>query len=205
MSTIPPQQPPGGPPSYQPPPPYQPPPYQPPYQGQPPGGVPPYSTPPPYMQPGAPGYQWQGAVATPQYANYFVRFVAVFIDGLIIGIPLLVIAAILGFVGSPVSALLNGIVYFLYEGLLLASWNGQTIGKKVMSVRVVSADGTPLTTNKTFTRAGVKAILSIASSIKPPLTSFLGIAALLDYLWPLWDANKQTWHDKAAGTYVVKA
>ena len=191
MSTTPPMQPPGSPP------PYQPPPYQP------PGGVPPYTT-PPYIPPGAPGYQY-GATPTTQYAGIFVRFVAILIDGLIVGIPLLVIAAILGFVGSPVSALINALVYFLYEGLLLASWNGQTIGKKVMSVRVVSVDGQPLTTNKAFTRAGVKALLSVLGSIKPPFTSVLGIISLLDYLWPFWDANKQTLHDKAAGTYVVKA
>lgn len=203
MSTTPPMQPPGGPPPYQPPP-YQ---QQQPYQGQPPGGVPPYSTPPPYMQPGAPGpgYQWQGAAPTMQYASIGLRFVAIFIDGLIVGIPLLLIEAVLGLFGSPVAALLNAVVYFLYEGLLLASQNGQTIGKKLMKVRVVSADGTPLTTNKTFTRAGVKAALSVIGSIKPPFTSFLGIASLLDYLWPFWDANKQTLHDKAAGTYVVKA
>ena len=27
----------------------------------------------------------------------------------------------------------------------------------------------------------------------------------LGYLWMLWDAEKQTWHDKVAKTYVVKA
>ncbi len=195
MSTTPPIQPPGGPPPYVPPP----------YQSQPPGGAPLYTTPPPYMPPGGPGYQWQGTVPTAQYASVGVRFVAILVDGLIIGIPLLVIEAILGFAGSPVAALLNALAYFLYEGLLLTSWNGQTVGKKLMSVRVISADGQPLTTNKAFTRTGVKAILSVAGSIKPPFTSFLGIASLLDYLWPFWDANKQTWHDKAAGTYVVKA
>ena len=186
MSTTPPMQPPGGPPPY-----------------QPSGGVPPYM-PPPYTPPGAPGYQYQGTVTT-QYASIGARFLAVLIDGLIVGIPLLIIAAVFGFVGSPVSALLNAVVYFLYEGFLLASWNGQTIGKKVMSVRVISADSQPLTTNKAFTRAGVKAILSVLSSIKPPFTSFRGIVSLLDYLWPFWDANKQTLHDKAAGTYVIKA
>lgn len=193
MSTTPPMQPPGGPPPYQPPP----------YSPQPPGGVPPY-TPPPYMPPGAPGYQY-GATPTTQYASIGARFVAVLLDGLIIGIPLVIIEAILGFAGSPLAALISALAYFLYEGLLLASWNGQTIGKKVMNVRVVSADGAPLTTNKTFTRSGVKAALSVLGSIKPPFTSVLGIVSLLDYLWPFWDANKQTLHDKAAGTYVIKA
>lgn len=171
---------------------------------QPPGGVPPY-TPPPYTPQGAPEYQWQGAAPTIEYAGIGTRFLAVIIDGLIVGIPLVIIEAILGITGSPVAAILSAIAYFLYEGLLLAYQNGQTIGKKVMNARVISVDGQPLTMNKTFTRAGVKAVLSLLSSIKPPVTTVLGILSLLDYLWPLWDANKQTWHDKAAGTYVVKA
>jgi len=147
----------------------------------------------------------QGATTTTAFASIFKRFLAVLLDGLIVGIPMLIIQVILGLSGSPVGALLSAIAYFLYEGLMLASQNGQTIGKKVLSIRVISANGQALTMNQTFTRAGVKAVLSILSSIKPPVTSVLGILSLLDYLWPLWDANKQTWHDKAAGTYVVNA
>lgn len=26
---------------------------------------------------------------------------------------------------------------------------------------------------------------------------------LLGWLWPLWDANKQAWHDKIGGTFVI--
>ncbi|HUE75473.1 MAG TPA: RDD family protein [Chloroflexota bacterium] len=26
----------------------------------------------------------------------------------------------------------------------------------------------------------------------------------LGYLWVIWDPNKQGWHDKIAGTYVIK-
>jgi uncharacterized RDD family membrane protein YckC len=105
-----------------------------------PGGIPPY-TPPPYVPQGAPAPQWQGTAPTTQYASIGVRFVAVLLDGLIVGIPMLIIEAVLGLYGSPVAALLSAIAYFLYEGLLLAYQNGQTIGKKVMSVRVVSVDG----------------------------------------------------------------
>ena len=31
-----------------------------------------------------------------------------------------------------------------------------------------------------------------------------GLACGLGYLWMLWDPQRQTWHDKAAGTYVVR-
>lgn len=170
---------------------------------QPPDGVPPY-TPPPYTPQSAPGYTYAAPGQTMQYASVGIRFVAVLLDGLIVGIPLLIISAILGYFSTWLAAAINALGYLLYEGLMLFYQNGQTIGKKVMNVRVISVDGQPLTMNKTFTRAGVKAVLSVLSSIRPPATSFLGILSLLDYLWPLWDVNKQTWHDKAAGTYVVK-
>jgi uncharacterized RDD family membrane protein YckC len=29
------------------------------------------------------------------------------------------------------------------------------------------------------------------------------VVVLLGYLWMLWDKEKQTWHDKAAGSVVV--
>jgi uncharacterized RDD family membrane protein YckC len=35
-------------------------------------------------------------------------------------------------------------------------------------------------------------------------TSIWGVG-LLNFLWPLWDGKKQTWHDKLAGTIVVRA
>jgi uncharacterized RDD family membrane protein YckC len=31
-----------------------------------------------------------------------------------------------------------------------------------------------------------------------------GATIFLGYLWMLWDPRKQTWHDKAAGSFVVK-
>ena len=117
----------------------------------------------------------------------------------------MIISLVLSFYSSPLAAVINALGYFLYEGLMLFYQNGQTIGKKIMSIRVVSVDGQPLTMNKTFTRAGVKAVLSVLSSIRPPITSILGHLVPARLSLAIWDANKQTWHDKAAGTYVVKA
>ena len=37
-----------------------------------------------------------------------------------------------------------------------------------------------------------------------PLVGLLAsLFSLFDVLWPLWDPNKQTWHDKIVGSYVV--
>src|SRR5258707_12522001 len=98
------------------------------------GGVPPY-TPPPY-QPQGPAYNPMAGSATPAYATFWIRFAAVLIDGLIVGIPLNIILFALGILGNIVSALLSIVVYLLYEGLLLTYRNGQTIGKQLLNIRV---------------------------------------------------------------------
>jgi uncharacterized RDD family membrane protein YckC len=58
---------------------------------------------------------------------------------------------------------------------------------------VVAAGGQPLGT-KTWIRSGVQTVLWITC-----------VGGLLDHLWPLWDQQKQSLHDKAAGTWVVRA
>ncbi len=40
--------------------------------------------------------------------------------------------------------------------------------------------------------------------IAPALITITLLYVILDSLFPLWDAQKQTIHDKAAGTVVVK-
>lgn len=67
---------------------------------------------------------------------------------------------------------------------------GQTIGKKITGVKVVPAIGGVMTYKKAFVRYIGYGISEI------PL--FLG------FLWIAFDKNKQGWHDKIAGTYVVK-
>jgi uncharacterized RDD family membrane protein YckC len=37
------------------------------------------------------------------------------------------------------------------------------------------------------------------------LAAVLSVMVLfLGFLWMIWDSNKQTWHDKIAGTVVVR-
>lgn len=36
------------------------------------------------------------------------------------------------------------------------------------------------------------------------LSSILGQACFLNYLWPLWDKKHQTWHDMIVSSVVVK-
>ena len=84
-------------------------------------------------------------------------------------------------------------VFFL--GLLVYhigfwTWKQTTVGGIICQVRLTRVDGTPLS----FADALVRGLASIFS------LAVLGIGAL----WILKDPDNQAWHDKIAGTYVVK-
>jgi uncharacterized RDD family membrane protein YckC len=79
-----------------------------------------------------------------------------------------------------------GIVYF---SLLPAWWGGQTVGKKLMRLRVVELTGKPITVMRSLKRYG-----GYAAGLA---TGGLG------FLQVLWDPNHQGLHDKAAHTAVL--
>ncbi|HEX2912817.1 MAG TPA: RDD family protein [Chloroflexia bacterium] len=85
---------------------------------------------------------------------------------------------------------LNVIVYFLYYVLMTA--RGATIGKKVFGMKVVQSDGSAPGFGRALLRQTVGYWIS-------------GAVFGLGYLWVAFDEHKQGWHDKLAGTYVVRA
>jgi len=119
-----------------------------------------------------------------QYAGFGVRFVATIIDNIIY----LVIGWILSFVTD--SQVINILVAGLYSVYFWVKQNGQTPGKKAMNIRVIRADGKPIDW-----MTGILRYIGYFVSLIP---LFLG------FVWILFDAKKQGWHDKIAGTYVVK-
>ncbi len=70
------------------------------------------------------------------------------------------------------------------------TWKGTTIGGIICQLRVVRIDGTPLRFVDALVR-GLSAIFSI-------------VVVGLGVFWILRDPERQAWHDKIAGTYVVK-
>ena len=70
------------------------------------------------------------------------------------------------------------------------AWKGTTIGGIVCHLRVVRSDGRMLRFTEALVR-GLSAIFSVA-------------VAGLGWFWMLWDPDRQTWHDKIAGTIVVR-
>lgn len=114
-------------------------------------------------------------------ATVLRRFCAMLIDALLL-IPLTAILA----VTLPPLAILAAPLYFM-----ILTWkNGETLGKKWLKIKVVSTNGAKLTLMQTFLREVIGKWLS-------------GAVMNVGYLWALWDKDRQTWHDKIAGTYVV--
>ena len=124
-----------------------------------------------------------------EYGSFWARFGTIFIDGLIIQVPgqLLAIAA------PGLALILELVAGIIYVGMLEGGPTGQTIGRRVLNLRVVDA---------TTGQPGI----GFGRAVGRYFAKFLsGLALAIGYLWMLWDPRKQTWHDKLVGTVVVKA
>jgi uncharacterized RDD family membrane protein YckC len=177
----------------------------------PPGGPPP---PPP---PGyAPQYPYAAGAALPyvplgpapglQYAGFWIRFASYLIDV----IPIAVAGGLLslswgtgyncrfdsnnayhcstgtGSLGSWLALLVLGVYWVLTWSLM-----GASLGQKALGLRVVNAlNGERIDVGKSV----IRYLGFVISTI--PL--FLGL------IWAGFDPRKQGWHDKIAGTYVVR-
>ena len=89
-------------------------------------------------------------------------------------------------------------ISILYEVTLIAT-KGQTLGKMATRIKVVRADnGLVPGWGKSIGRWIIPAALGFI-----PFVGWL--LSLLVYVSLLWDKVRQGWHDKAAGTLVIKA
>ncbi len=116
-------------------------------------------------------------------AGFIRRSMALFLDVILLSI----VCGMLGLMENGPGIFFMAIMF--YQVALLA-WRGTTIGKIILGLKVVRLDGSPLSFGVVFVRT--------LASVFSVLILFLG------YFWALWDDEKQTWHDKIAGTVVVK-
>lgn len=122
------------------------------------------------------------ALAEAQYPTLGRRLGALLVDW----VPLLMISGQLPDDGPSMLRGLGGIAYFA----VMLAWRGTTLGGMVAGLRVVRLDGRPMDRPTAVVRA-LAAILSVLSGG-------------LGWLWGSWDARRQTWHDRIAGTVVVR-
>jgi uncharacterized RDD family membrane protein YckC len=187
-------------------------PNQPGYGQQPPqapyGGQPPYGTPaqPAYGQPAAPapgGYvaDQPGYYMGRTLANWPQRVGAYLIDYLIAAIPAF-LAVILfsgtdpGETPSAGAGLVTFLLYlvslgiWVYNRAIMMGRTGQSWGKQVLNLRLVRmADGQPM--------GGGMCFLRDLAHILDAIPCYIG------FLFPIWDARRQTFADKIVSTVVL--
>ncbi|HEY8953589.1 MAG TPA: RDD family protein [Candidatus Dormibacteraeota bacterium] len=157
---------------------------------------PPGYAPPPQMG----GYQ-PIAVASPgSYGGFWIRVVAYIIDAIILGIIGGILSVPLGVNYSDVNSLnsaaartSNGIDLVLSLVYFVGLWTymGGSIGQRILGMRVVDAtSGQPIGLGKAVIR-WLGLLLSF-------FVCFIGV------IWVAFDARKQGWMDKIAGTVVVR-
>ena len=152
-----------------------------------------------YMPPPPPamgGYMPSSAPAA-AYGGFWIRVVAYIIDIVILGVVGGVIDAIFHANPSDASAGGNGIAGFINLVIDVAYFAGQwtyfgaTLGQRVFKLRVVdAATGQPIGLGK--------ALLRWVGLFVSFLVCFVGV------IWVAFDARKQGWMDKIAGTLVVQ-
>ncbi|MDX3538423.1 RDD family protein [Streptomyces sp. MB09-01] len=177
-------------------------PQQPPQGAAPQYGYPQQTPPPPaYGYPQQPGMPGMPGAGMPPLAHWGLRVGAYLLDALIIAGPMYAVigigAAIAGGDSDSVAAGVLSLVGFLYAigmgffQLYKEGTTGQTTGKKVVGISLhKEADGATLGFGMAFVR-------KLAHMLD-------GIPCYIGWLWPLWDAKKQTFADKVCGTVVVK-
>ncbi|MBC7869206.1 MAG: RDD family protein [Chitinophagaceae bacterium] len=123
-----------------------------------------------------------------ELADIGERFIALVIDSIIVGIIGGVFGASGNWWGGGLVGFLIGAVYQWY---FLTQQNGQTLGKKVMNIRVIKTDGGPIRDADAVLRFIGYYINSV----------IIGIG----WIWALFDKENRGWHDLIANTYVIKA
>jgi uncharacterized RDD family membrane protein YckC len=129
-----------------------------------------------------------------RYGSFWNRFIAVIIDGFIVGIPMLGMNFFIFGVTPMVtqtnflSAGFNIVVAWLYDAYL-TSTRGATIGKSAMSLEVTDMHGNLIT----FANATGRHFAKILSSM----------IILIGYLMAAFTEKKQALHDIIASTVVV--
>ncbi|OIJ67405.1 RDD family protein [Streptomyces mangrovisoli] len=160
-----------------------------PQQGQPGYGYPQQA--PGVPQQGGYGYPQPGYGAQPPYANWGQRFLGTLVDGLVFLVPYILIL-----VGRDNGALLAigflAIIGLAIWQLIQEGRTGQTVGKKALGIRLVKEEtGQPLGVGMAF----VRRIAHFVDSV----------ACYLGWLWPAWDAKRQTFADKIMGSIVIRS
>jgi uncharacterized RDD family membrane protein YckC len=141
-------------------------------------------------------------------AGFWIRFVAAFVDGIILFLLLLAAlllmalpAGIMGGLDDPLAMIellmrlgfvLPGISFLLnlLYPVILVGWRGQTVGKMLLGLKIIRVDGGEVGYFKAFIR-WIGQVIS-------------GLILLIGYILAAFTENKRALHDFIAGTRVIR-
>ena len=123
------------------------------------------------------GLLMQGDTMLLPRAGFWIRFLASMLDWILL--------SLLVPVAGPLIVLV-AVVYFV----AMWTWRGTTVGSLVFGLKVVCTNGEP-----------VNLMIALVRSLA---SVFSGLVLFLGFFWAGWDREKQSWHDKIAGTVVVE-
>jgi uncharacterized RDD family membrane protein YckC len=166
---------------------------------------PPYGVMPPQQWGAMPSQQY-GAVGPSggRYAGFWIRFVAYIIDSIITGVVLFVLLVVTKpitcetsdgttcIAGTTMISPLFWVLILIVAVYFIILWAvGGTLGQRMLGMRVVNAT--------TGGNLGLgRSILRYLGFIISTIPIYLGL------IWAGFDARKQGWHDKIAGSLVVR-
>ncbi len=135
-----------------------------------------------------------------EYASFWRRWGSHIIDSFIMNVILFAVSFLIGFgtgmfglaETNPVSIIGAVVAFVAPVAYCIVFWTrtGATPGKAALGVRVVSAGGGPLTGGQSFVR--------YIGYLVSTLVFCLGFLAML------WDDENRCWHDRMAGTRVIR-
>ncbi len=160
----------------------------------------------------------------PRYAGFWIRWLALWLDT-IFAVALSVVPALLAvllfraiarssqetaatarervvfhhnvFLSGLSAGLITAFaIVVIYQVVMTARGGGW--GMQIVGIRIIRADNGRV---PGIGKAIGRVVIRNSFGIIPVVGS---IASLADNLWLIFDEDKQTWHDKAAGTYVIR-
>jgi len=124
--------------------------------------------------------------------GFWRRFGAAFLDGLLFGLPL---SLLISFIfGGEENEYFVEVITFLYFLLLPLFWNGYTIGKKIIGIRIVKMNGENVGIGNMLLREFVGRLIYIIT---------FGIGIIVSAIMVAAREDKRSIHDLIAGTYVT--
>jgi uncharacterized RDD family membrane protein YckC len=160
----------------------------------------------------------EGVPLTLPIAGIGVRFASQLTDivlTVIAAVCLVILLGIMDLTSPQTLVALAALLFFLirvpYYVMSELAWNGQTIGKRLMKIKVVSHDGGPLTARALVLRNMMKeAEVFLPGTLLLTLDSATPLASLAAFSWvtmalmiPLFNRYRRRLGDMMAGTHVI--